>query len=178
MNKRGSFKPIVIALIISMLIAFFWEQLTFISNIVHSILDPSAGALIIWNLHIGMLIIVLILTLATTLIQKYTTDQESLRELKKEQKALQGEMKEHKDNPQKLMELQKKSFESIPKTFKLSMSSFVYTAIPLILFFRWFMDFFKSIEDPKFFGFIGWLIFYLIFSLIFSSILRKVLKVV
>lgn len=177
MNKEGSFKPIAIALIISMLIAMFWNSLTFLRNIVHTILDPSAGALIKLNLHFGMLIIVFILTLITTLIQKYMTDQEALKDLKKEQKALQEEMKKNKDDPKKLMELQKKSFESIPKTFKLSMRAFAYTAIPLILFFRWFVDFFNSIGKPEFLGFMGWLVFYLISSIIFSSILRKALKV-
>jgi len=177
MDKKGSFKPVVIALIISMLIALFWNNLNFLKNIVHTILDPSAGALINWQLEIGMLLIVLILTLITTLIQKYTTDQNALKDLKREQKALQKEMKEHKGNPQKLMELQKKSFEFLPRTFKLSMRSFAYTAIPLLLFFRWFMDFFQSINNPKFFGFLGWFLFYLLFSIIFSSILRKVLKV-
>ncbi len=177
MNKEGSFKPIAIALIISMLIAMFWEKLTFLKNGVHLILDPSAGTLILWNLNFGMLIIVFILTLITTLVQKYTTDQEALKDLKKEQKALQEEMKKNAGDSKKLMELQKKSFESIPKTFKLSMRALAYTAIPLLLFFRWFMDFFKSIGDPKLFLGLGWLFFYLISSIIFSSILRKVLKV-
>lgn len=178
MNKEGSFKPILFALVISMLIAIFWQQLTFLKTFVHNLLDPSAGALINWNLTAGMLILVFILTLITTLIQKYTTDQESLKELRKEQKAVQEEMKKNRDNPQKMMELQKKSFESIPKTLKLSMGSFIYTAIPFLLFFRWFIDFFDSIGNPKFFGFLGWFLFYFIFSFIFSSILRKILKVV
>lgn len=178
MDKKGSFKPIVIALMASLLIAFFWEQLTFIRTPVHLILDPSAGLLINWNLHFGMISIVLVLTLITTLVQKYTTDQKTLRELKKEQKALQTEMKKYRDDPAKVMELQKKSFEFLPKTLKLSMRAFAYTAIPLILFFRWFMDYFESLGNPKFFGFLGWVLFYILFSIIFSSILRKVLKVV
>jgi uncharacterized membrane protein (DUF106 family) len=177
MNKKGSFKPVIIALIISMLIALFWNSLVFLKNFVHAILNPTAGALISWNLHIGMLLIVFILTLITTLIQKYGTDQEALKELKKVQKEAQKEMRECRDDPKKLMELQKKSFESLPQTFKLSMRSFAYTAIPLLLFFRWFMDFFQSINNPKFFGFLGWFLFYLLFSIIFSSILRKALKV-
>ena len=87
-------------------------------------------------------------------------------------------MKKYKDHPEKLMELQKKQFEFIPKTMKLSMRAIVFTGIPFILFFRWFMDFFTAIGDPKFFGFLSWFWFYLIFSIIFSSILRKIFKVV
>jgi len=178
MNKEGSFKPIAITLVFSMLIALFWNQLTFLKNFVHLIFDPTAGAMLLWNLNIGMILIICVLTIATTLIQKYTTDQETLKELRKEQKELQKEMKKYRDNPQKIMELQKKSFEFLPKTMKLSMRSIAYTAIPLILFYRWFMDFFSAIGNPKFFGFLGWFLTYLILTIIFSSILRKVLKVV
>lgn len=177
MNKEGSFKPIAIALIISMLIAFFWDQLTFLRNFVHVILDPSAGALLNWNLTWGMLLIVFILTLATTLIQKYTTDQETLRELRNKQKEISKKSQEHKGDPQKMLESQKELGPIMIQTLKLNARSMAYTAIPLILFFRWFVDFFNSIGNPKLFLGLGWFLFYLIFSLIFSSILRKVLKV-
>ena len=125
-----------------------------------------------------MLILVFIIALITTLIQKYATDQETLRELKKEQKIIQEEMKKYKDHPEKLIELQKKQFEFIPKTMKLSMRALVFTGVPFILLFRWFMTYFSSIGDPRFFGFLSWFWFYLIFTMIFSSILRKVMKVV
>lgn len=177
-DKEGSFKPIMIALGISLLIALSWNSFDFIRNVVHSILDPSAGALLNLNLTWGMILIVAILTVGTTLVQKYTTDQETLRELKKEQKLLQEEMKKYRDDPKKVMELQKKSFEFIPKTFKLSMRSFSYTAIPLILFFRWFMDYFDSVGNPHFLGFMSWFWFYLILTMIVSSIARKIFKVV
>ena len=177
-DKKGSFKPIFIVLLASILIALFWNSFPWIRNSVHAVLDPSAGALLSWNLTWGMLIIVFILTAITTVIQKYATDQESLKELRKEQKLLQEEMKKYKDNPQKLMELQKKSFAFIPQTMKLSMRGAAFTGIPLILFFRWFMDVFTVLGSPKFFGFFSWFWFYLIFTLIFSSIFRKIFKVV
>jgi uncharacterized membrane protein (DUF106 family) len=98
--------------------------------------------------------------------------------MKKEQKFIQGEMKKYREHPEKMMELQKKQMEFLPKMLKISMRPIIYTAIPLILFFRWFMDFFTAAGDPKFFGFLSWFWFYLILSLIFSSILRKLLDVV
>ncbi|MBI3623789.1 DUF106 domain-containing protein [Candidatus Pacearchaeota archaeon] len=177
-NKKGSFKLVFIVLIISLVIASLWNKVSWISKPIHSVLDPSLGALLNWNLLIGMIIIVAILNLITTLIQKYTTDQETLRSIKQEQKALQEEMKSHRDNPQKMMELQKKSLEFIPQTMKLSMRSFTYTAVPLILLFRWFIDTFNALGNPKFLGFLGWIWFYLLSSIIISSILRKILKVV
>ncbi len=177
-GKEGSFKPIILVMLASLVIAGFWNSAPVIKNSVHYILDPSAGILLNWNLLIGMLVLVFIIALITTLVQKYATDQESLRELKKEQKILSEEMKKYREHPEKLMELQKKQLEFVPKTMKLSMRGIVYTAIPFILFFRWFYDYFNAMGDPKFFGFLSWFWFYLIFSIIFSSILRKVMKVV
>lgn len=178
MNKQGSFFPIIFITIASLAMAIFWDKLPFIKNAVHTVLDPSAGALLNWNLTTGMLVVVLIITFITTLIQKYATDQKALKELRQEQKILQEEMKKFRDNPAKISELSKKQMEFIPRTFKLTSRTILFTGIPFILFFRWFYDFFVSIGEPKFFGFLSWFWFYLIFAMIFSSILRKVMKVV
>jgi uncharacterized membrane protein (DUF106 family) len=124
-----------------------------------------------------MLAVVFIITLITTIIQKYATDQKALREIKEEQKKLQGKMNEFKNNPEKLMQLQKEQFAMMPKQMKLSMRGIAYTGIPFILFFRWFNDYFLALGSPKFFGFLGWFWFYFIFSLIFSMILKKYMKV-
>ena len=145
MNKQGSFFPIIFITIVSLAMAIYWDKLPFIKNAIHTVLDPSAGALLIWNLTLGMLVVVFIITLITTLIQKYATDQKALKELKQEQKILQEEMKKYKDNPAKVTELSKKQLEFIPRTFKLTSRSVLFTGIPFILFFRWFYDFFASL---------------------------------
>jgi uncharacterized membrane protein (DUF106 family) len=177
-GKESSYRLILFIMFITFFIAFFWDKLEFIKNSVSYLLDPSIGFLLNWNLNLGMLIIVFFLTLITTLVQKYATDQETLRELKKEQKEVQKEMKKYRENPQKILELQKKSFESFPKMMKLSMRGIIFTGIPFVLFFRWFYDFFNFIGNPKLFGIMNWFIFYIIFSLIFSSIFRKIFKIV
>ncbi len=178
MNKEGGFRGIFIVMIASVMIALFWDSFSVIKNFVHMLLDPTAGVLLGWNLTIGMIFIIMVISLIMTLSQKYATDQKTLREMKKEQKELQEEMKKLKGNPEKLLELQKKQFEFLPKMMKVSMRSIVYTAIPLILFFRWFMDFFSALGDPKFFGFLSWFWFYLLGTLIFGTILRKIMNVV
>lgn len=161
----------------SLAIASLWSRIEVFRDAVHYVLDPSAGALLNWNVTWGMLIIILIIAVFTTVVQKYTTDQETIKKLKEEQKILQEEMKKFRDNQPKLVELQKKQFEFMPKMMKLSMGSIIYTGVPFILFFRWFMDFFTAIGNPKFLGIFTWFWFYLIFTMIFSSVLRKVLKV-
>lgn len=177
-KKGGSFLPIIFVTIASLVIAFYWDKIPFIKNSVHSVFDPSAGGLLKLNLTLGMLLIVFIITLITTLIQKYTTDQKALKELRQEQKLLQEEMKKYKDNPEKIKELSKKQFEFFPKTFKLTSRSVLFTGIPFLLLFRWFYDTFTAMGQPMFFGFLPWFWFYLIFTMIFSGILRKLLKVV
>lgn len=177
-DKKGSMLPIAIIMFISLFIAFAWDKFAFIKNSVHAVLDPSAGWLLNWNLDIGMLIIVFLITLLSTLVQKFTTDQKALRELKKEQKILSEEMKKYKDHPEKVAELSKKQMEFIPRTMRLTSRSMLFTGVPFILFFRWFSDVFSSMGNPKFFGIFGWFLFYFIFTIVFSSILKKVLKVV
>jgi uncharacterized membrane protein (DUF106 family) len=179
-NKKGKggFGPIIVMMFASYLLFAFWNQIPFLKNAVHSALDPSVGALLQWNVTIGMIIVVLAITLITTLIQKYTTDQKALKELREEQKILQEEMKKFRDNPEKIAELSKKQMEFLPKTFKLTSRSVLYTGLPFILFFRWFSDFFTTMGNPKFFGFMTWFWFYFIFTILFSTFLRKWLKVV
>lgn len=180
-NKKGegSFKPIIIVMLISLVIASLWDRIPVIKDSIHAVLDPSAGALLLWDVSWGMTIIILVVTLIVTLAQKYATDQEALKELKKEQKAIQKQMKEFREHPEKLMELQKTQMKLFPKQMKLSMRAIAYTGVPLILFFRWFQDFFVTLGDVKFFGIIGsWFLFYLIIAMVFGAILRKYLKVV
>lgn len=179
MNKEGSFTPVIIAMVISLVLAGLWNSVPVIGETVHAILNPSAGKLLDWNITYGMLILVAIIAFITTLVQKYGTDQATMRELKKEQKELQEDMKKFKEHPEKLLELQKKQLEFMPRMMKLSMRPLVYTAIPFVLFFRWFNDYFSSeaLEGFKFFGIFSWFWFYLIFAIVFGSIFRKILKV-
>ena len=152
-GKSGGFMGIFFVMFVSLLIASFWNKVEIIRNSVHSILNPTAGALLNWNITWGMLVIVLIISVFMTLIQKYATDQKTIREMKEEQKRLSEESKKFKDHPEKMMELQKESMKIAVPLMKLGMRPIVYTAIPLILFFRWFMDFFSTMGDFKFFGF-------------------------
>ena len=176
-GKEGSFKLIFIVMIISVLIASFWNSIPLIKNSVGAILNPSAGALLNWDLTLGMVILVFILSLFMTLVQKYTTDQKTMREMKEEQKRLQEEMKKFQAGSKEHTELGMKSMKMMGPMFKLGMRPIIYTAIPIILLFRWFADYFVLV-DFRFFGFFSWFWFYLLGSIIFSSILRKIMKVV
>lgn len=176
--KEGSFTPLIIFMFISLILAGMWDKIPAIKNLIHYLLDPTAGFLLNWDLNFGMLIIVFIITLITTVVQKYATDQKTLKELRNEQKEIQKQMKEFQNHPQKLMELQKKQFAMMPRQMKLSMRAIIYTGIPFILFFRWFNDFFIAADSPRFWLGMGWFLFYFIFAIVFGSFLRKWLDVV
>ncbi len=169
-------------LIVSLYIAGQWDaehfgQKAFIKTAIGSILDPTLGVLMKIDIPLvkapifGFIIIVALTSLILTLAQKYLSNQAELKELKKEQKILQEEMKKYKSDPAKLAELNKKQLEFIPKTFNLTMKPLMYTSVPIILLFRWFGDYLH----PIFGGW--WILYYLVGSLIFSSIFRKVLDV-
>ena len=177
-GKEGSFRTLFIIMGISLIIAYYWPTATWISGSVHAILDPTFGALLNWNLTIGMLIIVAIVSTFTALVQKYTTDQETIRDLKKQQKEISNRTKEFRHDPAKMMEIQKEIFPISSKLMRLSMRPIMFTGIPFILIFRWYMDVFTAMGDPKFFGFLSWFWFYLIFAIVLGGIIRKLLKVV
>ena len=162
-----------VGLLISFVILGMWDSVPIIKNTVNGILDPTFGRLIGMNKNplFGFVIVVAILSLILTFVQRYTTDQKSLKELKKEQKILQEEMKKYKDNPQKLLEMQKKQFEVLPKTMDLTATSILYTIVPMLLLFKWF----GAILQPIWGGW--WVLWYLIMFMIFSSIFRKWLDV-
>lgn len=180
-EKKGGISKLFLIMSISTLIllsiSFLWGKIPQIKNTVHAVLDPTLGVLMNWNLLIGFSLVILVLNFLTVIVQKYTTDQKAIAEIKKEQKDLQVEIKKYKDNPQKLMELQQSSFPSTMRMMQLTMKSQFYTIVPLLLLFRWFWDFFGALGEYKFFGILSWFWFYLIASLIFGSIIRNLLKV-
>jgi uncharacterized membrane protein (DUF106 family) len=175
-GKEGSYMPIFIVMLISIGIAFYWNKISWIKDTVHSILDPSAGVLLNWHITYGFLILIFIITLIMTLAQKYLTDQETMKEMKAEQKKLGQDLKQLDPTSPEYKEMSMKSLEFIGPMMKLSMRPMIYTGVPIILFFRWFMDTFTELGSPKFWIF-SWFWFYLIMSIVFSSILRKILKV-
>lgn len=180
MNNRGMMKYFLVLFgvtLVGIVIASLWNSVPSIKNTAHAILDPSLGTLLGFNATLGMIIISAILALILTIVQKYTTNQALLRELKAEQKMLQQEMKKFEKDPEKLLELNKKQLEIVPKTMELTMRPVLFTSIPIILLIRWFNDYF-AVNTFKFLGFMSWIWTYILLSIVFSIIFRKIFKVV
>jgi uncharacterized membrane protein (DUF106 family) len=94
-----------------------------------------------------------------------------MHEIKAKQKALQEEMKKHKDNPTKLMELQKEMFSHMGATMKHSMKPMLITFIPLMLLFPVMRNILVESAIKS-----SWFWYYLISSLISSLVFRKLFK--
>ncbi|MFH1065065.1 MAG: EMC3/TMCO1 family protein [Nanoarchaeota archaeon] len=143
----------------------------------YGVLDIITGPLFKLPEPFPILMISLILTLATTLIYKYATDQEVMKTLKDDMKAMQAEMKTLKEHPEKMMALQK---EAMQKNMKYMMKSFkpmLITFIPIVFIFGWMRGHYDALGNPDIFFGLSWLWTYIIFSLVFSIGLRKFLKV-
>ena len=144
-----------------------------VNNALSHVLDPVLNIHPLW----GLLLLTLILGVIVTLAYKYFTDQEALKSLKEETKAIQKEMKEAKDNPTRLLELQKKSLEKSMESFKHSIKPMLITLLPMLAIVGYLNVYYTKLGNPKLFLIFGWLGTYIIFSLIFNIILRKLLKV-
>ena len=104
-------------------------------------------------------------------VNYFVLNKERMHEIKARQKALQEEMKNHKDNPQKMMELQKEMFSHMGESFKHSMKPMLITFIPIIIFFPIVR---AALVTTAIAG--SWFWWYLITSLISSMIFRKLFK--
>ena len=120
----------------------------------------------------SIIIISLIVTFLLTLVTKFFTDQKRIREIKEKQKACQKLMKDFKDDPKKMMEIQKDVMACSAELMKHSFKPMLITFLPLILLWRWLTPVYSSTSIAK-----SWIWYYIISSIIFSMATRKLLKV-
>jgi uncharacterized membrane protein (DUF106 family) len=120
------------------------------------------------------------LALGSTLVYKFATDQSLIKAIREEVKKMQQEMKDNKDNPQKVAELQTKMVPLNLKLMSQSLRPMLITIVPFIILFvllgRVYGD---MIVIPLSFweGHLGWIGTYIIFSMLFTTLFRKALKV-
>ena len=98
-----------------------------------SLLNPLLNIQPLW-LVIGIAFAV---SLLVTLIYKFATDQTLMKKLKDEIKAHQEQIKAERNNPAKVMELNKKAMEVNMKYMSHSMKASLFTLIPALLIFTW-----------------------------------------
>lgn len=116
---------------------------------------------------ISIIIIGVVVTLISTLVTKWLTNQEHLRSLKERQKQLQKDMKGLKPEDKKFMELQSEILQITGTMFKSSFKPILITAVPFLLLFYWI----KEVYTPLM-GF-TWFWYYLGASILASLVYRK-----
>ena len=143
------------------------------------VLSSFFDAVFGWSINIsplfGIFVVSAVLTIITTLIYKYTTNQTRMKAIRDELKSLQVDMKKEKDNPKKVIELQKVMWEKNLESMKHNIKPMLITFLPVIFVFRWMGETFAPFGDVLWT--FGWLGTYLIFTIILSMVLRKLLKV-
>ena len=121
------------------------------------------------NPRIGIIILSFIVTIFITTVTYFMTDRVRMKEIKTKQKALRKEIKQYKDNPAKMMELNKQMMEDMPEQLKHSFKPMIITIIPLIILLGWLRATFAETAIAG-----TWIWWYIGSSIIFSMILRKV----
>jgi uncharacterized membrane protein (DUF106 family) len=102
-----------------------------------SVLNPVFSPLLRLYPVVSLAIMASLMSLIITLIYKWMTDQNLMKQMKAEMKEFQKEIKELKNNPQKAMEVQKKALETNMKYMMHSMRPTLITFLPIILIFGW-----------------------------------------
>ncbi|MDP1728849.1 MAG: EMC3/TMCO1 family protein [archaeon] len=129
------------------------------------------STLIIANPKTSIVIISFTIALIMTILSALITNKQLLKDIKEKQKRLREEMKQHKDNPQKMMEINKQMMEDFPKQMKESMKISLVTMIPLLFLFGWLRGIFSQTAIAG-----NWIWWYIVGSLVFSMFFRKVFK--
>jgi len=118
----------------------------------------------------GIIIISFLITLIMTLVTKYFTDQNRMKELKDIQKSCQIKLKNAKGDAKTQAEIQKQIMDCSMELMKHSFKPMLITFIPIILLFSWIRGLYTEILAK-------WIWWYLGSAIVSSMILRKVLKV-
>ena len=128
--------------------------------------------IVVENPYFSLIVISFLVTLVSTLVQKWLTNQEHMKSLKVRQKEIQKELKSCKEE-HILKELNLEMLNLTGIMMKSSMKPMFVTIIPFLILFSWLRGIYGG-EVPLI---SGWIWYYLGFSIVSSIVLRKVLKV-
>ncbi len=100
-------------------------------------IDPIMRPLLDLDPLLAVGIVSLLVSVIITVIYKFTTNQDLMKQLKGEMKEFQKEMKELREHPEEMMKIQKKSMETNMKYMMQSFRSTIFTILPIIIIFGW-----------------------------------------
>ena len=102
-------------------------------NILNPVFSPLLNLPTLW----AVVLLSFLISVIITLVYKYTTNQDLMKQLKGEMKEFQKEIKELRKEPEKAMQVQKKSMQTNMKYMMHSMRSTLFSFIPIIIIFSW-----------------------------------------
>lgn len=105
--------------------------------VLNAVLDPIFSPLLALPTLLAVIILSFMISLIITVVYKYTTDQNLMKQLKEEMKSFQKQIKELRSNPEEAMKIQKRAMQTNMKYMMQSMKSTLYSFIPIILIFGW-----------------------------------------
>lgn len=108
--------------------------MSFIDTIFDPVLNPIINYL---GPLSGIIIISFIVALITTIIYKYATDQRLMKEYKDKLNDYQKQMKENRQDPVKLLDIQKSAMDINMKYMMQSFKPMFITFIPILIIFGW-----------------------------------------
>jgi len=117
----------------------------------------------------SIIVIGALVTLVSTIVTKYLTNQEHLRSLKARQKEIQKDLKKCKPGEKLFEELQNEMLQISMTMMKSSFKPMFITFIPFLLLFYWIRGVYTGLLS-------GWIWYYLGTSLASSLVYRKVFK--
>ena len=127
--------------------------------------------------HVSIILFGLLMAFFINLVNYFILDKDAVHALKAKQKTLQEQMKQHKENPDKLMELQKELMSHSGEMFKHNMKPMLITFIPIIIFFGFITKSFAATPLAHVsFWLPNWFWYYFFSSLVGSIVFRKLLK--
>jgi uncharacterized membrane protein (DUF106 family) len=124
--------------------------------------------LIINNPKSSIIVISFLVSLFITIIRYFIVDKEKMKLIRDRQKNLRAEMKEYKNNPEKMMEINQRMLEDMPEQMKQSFKPMIITLIPVLIIFAWMRSAYAMTDIAN-----NWLWWYIGSSIIFSIILSK-----
>ena len=121
------------------------------------------------NPKISLGVISFLVTLVSTFIHKWMTNQEHMKNLKDRQKEIQKELRKQKD-PEILKELNAEMLKLTGTMMKSSFRPMFVTILPFLILFSWLRSAYSGILS-------GWIWWYIGYSIVFSSLIRKIFKI-
>ena len=145
------------------------------------VFSPVLGLPVIY----AVIIMAMCLSFTTTMIYKFGANQEEIKKIREEQKALNAKVREvQKEDPEKANALMKEALKLTNKQMKMNMKPMIATMVVAFMVFPWIAQTFTGpvlilpFELPFLGAEIGWLAWYFVVAMIMNISFRKALGII